>query len=106
MPSRTMLTTMLATVTTEGPSRVKPSLYLRPRAQPTSNKPATTRTNQATEPDMRASSKQDRDIPRPEEPNGADAVKRGRFHVKRTRLTVDIASDTRREPSPSEGERL
>ena len=49
-----MLATMLATVRTEGPSRVKPSLTLRPTAQPISNKPATTRTNQATEPDMRA----------------------------------------------------
>src|SRR3989339_1903962 len=43
MPSSPRLTTMAATVPTVGQSRVKPSVYLRPIAQPTSNRPASTR---------------------------------------------------------------
>ena len=39
-PSIPMLAVMQSSVSTEGTSRVKPSVYLRPTAQPTSSKPA------------------------------------------------------------------
>jgi len=43
MPSSAMLTAMAANVPTVGHSRVNPSVYFKPIAQPTSNKPATVR---------------------------------------------------------------
>jgi|GEM_PF-6179277 len=46
MPSRPRLIIMESTVPTVGQRRVNPSVYLSPIAQPTSNKPATTRINQ------------------------------------------------------------
>ena len=42
-----MLTAMAASVSTEGTSRVNPSVYLRPIAQPISINPATNSMNQA-----------------------------------------------------------
>ena len=42
-----MLPTMPASVSTDGTSRVNPSVYLRPIAQPISSRPATNSTNQA-----------------------------------------------------------
>src|SRR5688572_15634454 len=41
-PSRTMLITIAATVPIDGKTRVKPSVYLSPMAQPISNRPAIT----------------------------------------------------------------
>src|SRR5690606_10870647 len=46
-PSISTLTTIAPTVPTEGHRRVKPSVYFRPMAQPTSKKPATTSTSHA-----------------------------------------------------------
>src|SRR5688572_2130085 len=47
MPRRPMLAIRLIAVKTVGPRRVKPSVYLRPTAQPISKRPATKRTIQA-----------------------------------------------------------
>jgi hypothetical protein len=48
-PSNPMLTTIAATVQTVGQNRVNPSVYFRPIAQPTSNRPAITKTDQVIE---------------------------------------------------------
>ncbi len=47
IPSKPRLIAIAATVPTVGHSRVKPSVYFRPIAQPTSNGPASTRRSQA-----------------------------------------------------------
>lgn len=45
--SKMMLAVIAASVSTDGTSRVNPSVYFRPTAQPTSIKPATNRMYQA-----------------------------------------------------------
>src|SRR4051812_4545560 len=54
-PSSRMLAVIAASVSTDGTSRVKPSVYLRPMAQPISMRPAANSTAQAmTNPPDRA----------------------------------------------------
>jgi hypothetical protein len=45
-PNRPTLPAMAPRVSAEGPGRVKPSVYLRPTAQATSSRPASSRSSQ------------------------------------------------------------